>query len=168
MKNAQPILNSKKSKVRLTKSPKLLIIASCVIALLSSALIILSTWGIVDGLIWKFGAVLILVSSMVFFAIQLIRISEAYLVADMLIVEPFMGKKIITPLQGVVLKKSKFLNLFQLSKVHVRLDGKKSVHLLYGKCDGLKDEKIKLEELLLQLRENKKVNHKPGSVSSVA
>lgn len=86
----------------------------------------------------------------------------------MIIVEPFLGKKIITPFQGAVVKKSAFLSLLQICKIHVRLDGKKHIYTLYGKYDEIISEKSKIEESLKVVKKNKKVNRKPGSVSSVS
>jgi hypothetical protein len=161
-------LNTNKSKIRLTKSPAAFIFVVFGLLILLCSSITLVVWTASDVLIVKLLTVLISAIALVLTYHHLTRLSEAFLLSDMIIVEPFIGKKIITPFQGVVVKKSFLLGMIQICKIHIRLDGKKSVHLLYGKCDEIICEKSKIEDFLRDLKQNKKVNHKPGSVSSVA
>ena len=161
-------MNSNKSKVRLTKSPKAFLISVAMTMAVLAVLTGFLVWTSVDSLLLR-GAVLLFIAALFAFVVdRLFRLSEAYYVTDMIIIEPSVGKKLITPLQGIVLKKSMISAVLPICKIHVRLDGKKSVHFLYGKCDELMREKVKIEDFLLELKKNKKVNRKPGSVSSVA
>lgn len=161
-------LYTNKSKTRLTKSPKLLVISVFVSVTLLISLITSYVWMSVDHTFFKLGTACIGLITLLLVTVRLSKVSEAFFMSDMIIVEPLFGKKIITPIQGVVVKKSIVFGFFDICKVYVRLDGKKSIHFFYGKCEDLLSEKVKIEDFLLELKQNKKVNHKPGSVSSVA
>lgn len=161
-------LNTNKSKIRLTQSPRSFVFIVFGLTSLLLSLVSFLVWISADTLMLKLFTVFAAFTALIFTANRLRRLSEAYFMSDMIIIEPFLGKKIITPFQGVVVKKSFILGVIQICKIHIRLDGKKSIHLLYGKCDEMICEKSKIEDFLQDVKKNKKVNHKPGSVSSVA
>lgn len=158
--------DANKSKLRLTKSPKIFIYAvfgfSSIVLSLAFFLVLIST----DIVVLKLLTVILALTILLFTASSLRSLSEAYFLSDMIIVEPFFGKKIIIPYQGAIVKKSFFLSFLQICKIHIRLDGKKYIYLLHGKYDEIISEKSKIEEILKGIQKNKKVNRKPGSVSS--
>jgi len=163
-------LNTNRSKIRLTKSPKSFAFFVSIFSVLFCFLGCSYVWLANDTLAVRISTSIVAVGVLLFLAYKLKQLSEAYFMTDMILVDPLYGKGIITPIQGIKLKKSFKLGPFFFCAVTVRLDGKKMSYLLFGGCDQLTSEQIKIEDFLLGInkKKNKKVNHKPGSVSSVA
>lgn len=159
---------SNTTRLRLTKSPNLFVISTFISVVVLLGFISMLTWINSDVLTVRLGMLGFCSALFLIVLRKLFKIADAFVLTDMVIIKPYFGKKLITPLQGIIIKNSFVSKLLPVCLVHIRLDGKKSIHYFYGKCDQLMQEKIKIDDYLSQLNKNKKVNHKPGSVSSVA